>query len=142
LSHLLRDELEDVFLTRFLLFPGDEKLVEDIICLLPPCSVAFTNYFEGKLPWTHFVKIENQVQLTLENQNYYLTWYRPTIMQTLRWRYFTYHVAEVSIENLYELMNNFQGNEFVIGLINTRDEEKAGISLVYNLILSPLQKIA
>jgi hypothetical protein len=63
-------------------------------------------------------------------------------MQTLRWRYFTYHVAEVSIENLYELMNNFQGNEFVIGLINTRDEEKAGISLVYNLILSPLQKIA
>ncbi len=47
---VLRDELEDVFLTRFLLFPGDEKLVEDIICLLPPCSVAFTNYFEGKLP--------------------------------------------------------------------------------------------
>ena len=51
-------------------------------------------------------------------------------------------VAKVLVENLHEGVDEFEDDEFVIGLVDDGDEVQAGVALVHDLVLLVVDEVA
>merc|ERR1712216_560557 len=52
------------------------------------------------------------------------------------------HIAEVSVEDLNELMDDLQRDQLVVLVVHARDEVQTCISLKDDLVILPLEKVA